>query len=178
MAIRSGHSLRLGSRLGYLGTRQAGTPKSISNAVRQGGYLRHARTRHRASVRGYTRRRFRCRFMPPQWRHLRFTIQRRWSPKEDGRYVSTSFRDSSIPPRGVFCASYRMRMVNFVYSREYDKPTSTSPTPRLMILRRFHCGLKSLRSMVNVRETRPVPSSGHSSTSPVAVSERNHFPQS
>ena len=23
--------------------------------------------------------------MPLQWRHLRFTVQRRWSPKEDGR---------------------------------------------------------------------------------------------
>ena len=60
--------------------------------------MRHARTRHGASVRGYTRRRFRCRFMPLQWRHLRFTIQRRWSPKEDGRYYSTSFYDLSIPP--------------------------------------------------------------------------------
>ena len=39
--------------------------------------------------------------MPLQWRHLRFTVQRRWSPKEDGRYYSTSFCDSSIPPRGV-----------------------------------------------------------------------------
>ena len=66
-----------------------------------GGYLRHARTRHGASVRGYTRRRFRCRFMPLQWRHLRFTVQRRWSPKEDGRYYSTSFYDLSIPPRGA-----------------------------------------------------------------------------
>ena len=63
--------------------------------------MRHARTRHGASVRGYTRRRFRCRSMPLQWRHLRFTIQRRWSPKEDGRYYSTSFCDLSIPARGV-----------------------------------------------------------------------------
>ena len=66
-----------------------------------GGYLRHARTRHGASVRGYTRRRFRCRSMPLQWRHLRFTVQRRWSPKEDGRYYSTFFYDLSIPPRGA-----------------------------------------------------------------------------
>ena len=66
-----------------------------------GGYLRHARTRHGASVRGYTRRRFRCRSMPLQWRHLRFTVQRRWSPKEDGRYYSTSFRGSSISPCGA-----------------------------------------------------------------------------
>ena len=67
-----------------------------------GGYLRHARTRHGASVRGYTRRRFRCRSMPLQWRHLRFTIQRRWSPKEDGRHYSTSFYDLSIPPTRGF----------------------------------------------------------------------------
>ena len=66
-----------------------------------GGYLRHARTRHGASVRGYTRRRFRCRSLPPQWRHLRFTIQRRWSPKKDVRYDSTSLDDLSIPRRGV-----------------------------------------------------------------------------
>ena len=39
--------------------------------------------------------------MPLQWRHLRFTVQRRWSPKEDGRYDSTSFYDLSIPPRGA-----------------------------------------------------------------------------
>ena len=52
-------------------------------------------------MRGYTRRRFRCRSLPPQWRHLRFTVQRRWSPKEDGRYYSTSFYDLSIPPRGA-----------------------------------------------------------------------------
>ncbi len=49
------------------------------------------------------RRRFQCRSMPPNWRHLRFTVQRRWSPKEDGRYDSTSFYDLSILPRGVFC---------------------------------------------------------------------------
>ena len=67
-----------------------------------GGYLRHARTRHGASVRGYTRRRFRCRSLPPRWRLMRFTVQRRWSPKEDGRYDSTSFYDLSIPPRGFF----------------------------------------------------------------------------
>ena len=81
-------------------------------AVRGGGYLRHARTRHRASVRGYTRRRFRCRSMPPHWRHLRFTVQRRWSPKEDGRYDSTSFCDLSIPARDFFAeipASYPSR---------------------------------------------------------------------
>ena len=66
-----------------------------------GGYLRHARTRHGASVRGYTRRRFRCRSMPLQWRHLRFTIQRRWSPKKDRWHDSTSLDDLSIPPRGV-----------------------------------------------------------------------------
>ena len=64
--------------------------------------MRHARTRHGASVRSYTRRRFRCRSMPLQWRHLRITVQRRWSPKEDGRYDSTSFYDLSIPPRRRF----------------------------------------------------------------------------
>ena len=37
MAIRAGHSFRQGLRLGYLGTRRAGTPRSISNAVRQVG---------------------------------------------------------------------------------------------------------------------------------------------
>ena len=63
--------------------------------------MRHARTRHGASVRGYTRRRFRCRSMPPQWRLMRFSVQRRWSPKEDGWYYSTSFCDLSIPAHGV-----------------------------------------------------------------------------
>jgi len=55
----------------------------------------------------FTRRRSRCRSMPLQWRHLRFTVQRRWSPKEDGRCNSTSFYDLSIPPHGVFCARQR-----------------------------------------------------------------------
>ena len=48
------------------------------------------------------RRRFRCRSLPPHWRLMRFTVQRRWPPKEDGRYDSTSFYDLSIPPRGFF----------------------------------------------------------------------------
>ena len=51
MAIRSGHSLRLGSRLGYLGTRRAGTPRSISNAVRQGGITRNDLTRRTQFIR-------------------------------------------------------------------------------------------------------------------------------
>ena len=78
----------------------------------EGGYLRHARTRHGASVRGYTRRRFRCRSMPLQWRHLRFTIQRRWSPKEDGRYDSTSFVICQSPAR-LFCRNSRIRSIAF-----------------------------------------------------------------
>ena len=73
--------------------------------MRGGGGICVTRTRHGASVRGYTRRRFRCRSLPPHWRHLRFTVQRRWSPKEDVQYDSTSFCDLSIPPRGVFCGA-------------------------------------------------------------------------
>ena len=103
--------LRLSTHVvkGFVVVDSNGQDARCPSAVRQcgGGYLCHARTRHGASVCGYTRRRFRCRSLPPHWRHLRFTIQRRWSPKEYGRYYSTSFYDLSIPPRGVFCARRR-----------------------------------------------------------------------